>query len=69
MPNPDDAPLSEVQRTMLDLALSCDLKVSPHEMHAAIRARHQTIVRSKDAADYIREVETKIHARRKFLPK
>ncbi len=69
MPNPDDAPLSEVQRTMLDLAMSCDLKISAHTEHDKIRARRQTIVRSKDAADYIHEVETRIHSRRKFRPK
>jgi len=69
MPSLDDAPLSEVQRTMLDLAFSCDLKISAHAEHEKIRERHQNITRSKDAADYIHEVETRIHTRRKFRPK
>jgi len=54
---------------MLDLALGCDLKISPHTQHDAIRTRHAGIRHPKDAADYIREVETRIHSRRKFRPK
>ena len=48
--------------------MSCDLKVSPHALHDNIRARHQAIRRSADAAAYIHEVENKIHSRRKFRP-
>ncbi len=51
---------------MLDLALACDLKVSNPSQHAAIRTRHQAIKTQRDAAQYISEIETKIHSRRKF---
>jgi len=51
---------------MLDLALACDLKTSDPGVHATIRQRHQAIKSQRDAADYIREVENKIHSRRKF---
>lgn len=61
--------LSPNQQAMLDLALSCDLRVSDPNHHPAIRTRHQSIKTQKDAADYIREVETKIHSRRRFKDK
>jgi hypothetical protein len=60
--------LSANQQSMLDLALGCDLKVSEPSRHAAIRARHHAIKTQQDAADYIHEVENKIHGRRKFKP-
>ncbi len=60
--------LTATQQSMLDLALACDLKVSEAPQHVAIRKRHQAIVSQQDAADYIREVENKIHGRRKFKP-
>lgn len=60
--------LTTTQQTMLDLALACDLKYSAPEQHDVIRTRHKTIRRQRDAADYIREVENKIHSRRKFQP-
>jgi hypothetical protein len=60
------ATFSPNQQAMLDLALACDLKVSDPAQHAAIRTRHQAIKTQRDAADYIREVENKIHSRRKF---
>lgn len=66
MLTPDDAPLSANQKSMLDLAFACDLKVSDPALHPAMRKRHAGIQRQKDAADYIREVEEKIHSRRKF---
>jgi hypothetical protein len=53
---------------MLDLALGCDLKVSDPSQHPAIRARHKAITTQRDAAQYISEVETKIHSRRRFNP-
>jgi hypothetical protein len=62
----DDAPLSENQKSMLALALACDLKVSDPSQHEALCRRHNGIKRQKDAADYIHEVENKIHSRRKF---
>jgi hypothetical protein len=58
--------LSTTQRTMLDLALACDLKVSDVLQHDAIQSRHHNIRTQRDAADYIREVENKVHSRRKF---
>ena len=66
MPAPEDAPLSPNQKSMLDLALGCDLKVSNAPQHPAIRARHKAIVTQNQAVDYIREVESRIHSRRKF---
>ena len=53
---------------MLDLALGCDLKVCDPSLHPAIRARHHAITTQRDAAQYISEVETRIHSRRKFNP-
>jgi len=51
---------------MLDLSLACDLKSSKAELHDAIRQRHQGIKTPRDAANYIHEVEGKIHGRRQF---
>lgn len=68
MPAKPDAPLSRNQQSMLDLALACHLKIADPGEHPAIRARHQAIKTKKDAAQYISEVETKIHSRRKFRP-
>jgi hypothetical protein len=61
-------PLSNNQKAMLDLALGCHLKIADSSQHAAIRARHQAITTKQQAAQYISEVETKIHSRRKFKP-
>jgi len=52
---------------MLDLALACDLKVSDPAQRTAIRTRHQGIKTRQDAADYIREVENRVHSRRKVI--
>ena len=60
--------LSANQRSMLDLAVGCDLRVSEPGKHPAIRARHHAIKTNQDATDYIREVENKIHTRRRFKP-
>lgn len=68
MPENQNPGLSANQQAMLDLALACDLKASDPGLHAAIRKRHQAIKAQQDAADYIREVENKIHSRRKFNP-
>jgi hypothetical protein len=68
MPNSPEAPLSANQQSMLDLALGCDLKVSDPGQHIAIRARHKAIKTQRDAAQYIREIEAKIHGRRRFNP-
>jgi len=57
--------LTANQQAMLDLALACDLKVSDTALHPGIRLRHHAIQSQQDAANYIREVETKIHSRRK----
>ena len=51
---------------MLDLALACDLKTTDASQHVAMRKRHAAITTQQDAADYIREVENKVHSRRKF---
>ncbi|HEX3719801.1 MAG TPA: hypothetical protein VH595_17755 [Verrucomicrobiae bacterium] len=68
MPAKPDAPLSSNQQSMLDLALACHLKIADPGEHPVIRARHQAIRTKKEAAQYINEVETKIHSRRKFRP-
>jgi phospholipase C len=58
------APLSKNQQSLLDLALACDLKISPPSQHDAARARHRQILQQRDADAYIREVEGKIHSKR-----
>ncbi len=58
--------LTANQQAMLDLALACDLQASEPEKHVAIRQRHRAICTQRDAAEYIREVETKIHSRRQL---
>jgi hypothetical protein len=59
-------PLSPNQQAMLDLALACDLKVSEPDLHPAMLTRHKSIQSQQDAADYLREVENKVHSRRRF---
>lgn len=67
--NPDpDSELTENQQAMLDLAVACDLRASEPDAHAAIQSRHRQIKKRKDAAEYIMEVEKKIHSRRKTGP-
>jgi hypothetical protein len=53
---------------MLDLALGCHLKVADPSQHPAIRIRHRTVTTKRQAAQYISEVETMIHSRRRFSP-
>jgi len=53
---------------MLDLALGCHLKTAEASDHDAIKARHKAIKTLGDAAIYIREVEGRIHSRRRFKP-
>lgn len=60
----DDAPLSRNQKSQLALALACDIALTDPAQHRALRARHDTIRRQEEAAEYMREVETKIHSRR-----
>ena len=71
MADNQNLPLTENQRAMLDLAMACDLKASDSTLHPMMMARRQTITSQQAAADYIREVETKIHSRRKVkvIPK
>lgn len=66
MPKKARTELTATQQAMLDLALACDLKVSDPAKHRAIRARHRAIRKQCDAAQYLREVEEKIHSCRKF---
>jgi hypothetical protein len=66
MPTKSTSELTPTQQTMVDLALACDLKASDPALHDAIRARHKAIQKQRDAAEYIHEVEHKIHSRRKF---
>ncbi len=58
------ASLSDNQKSLLDLALACDLKASPKSEHEALMFRRATIHQQKDADKYIREVEAKIHSKR-----
>jgi hypothetical protein len=66
MSEPIKSELTATQQAMLDLALACDLNVSDPGQHAALRQRHLAIHLQREAALYLREVETKIHSRRKF---
>jgi phospholipase C len=59
------APLSANQKTMAALALSCELKMTPPEYHAALISNHQKLVEQKDASDYIQKVESKVIERRR----
>jgi phospholipase C len=61
----DNEPMSQHQKNFLALALACDLAVSDPKDHPAIRGRRQAIRNQGDATQYIREVERKIHDRRK----
>jgi phospholipase C len=58
------AALSTNQKTMADLALACDLQMSPPETRAALISNHQKLVEQQDAANYIQNVETKIKSLR-----
>jgi phospholipase C len=58
------APLSANQKSILDLALACDLKASPESQRAAVIQQHQQVNNQADADAYIRSVENKIHSRR-----
>jgi hypothetical protein len=66
MPDNPTPPLTANQQAMLDLALACNLKASAPSLHPEILSRHKTIRSQQDAADYLREVENKIHSRRRF---
>ena len=61
----DDAALSKNQASFLALAHSCNLQMTDRAAHPALKVRYQAISRHKEAADYIREVETKIRVRRR----
>ncbi len=58
------APLSTNQNAMAALALACDLATTPPAAHAALISNHQKLVEQKDAADYIKAVESRIVSRR-----
>lgn len=60
-----EAGLSDNQRCMLALALACDMMVAKPSQRAALRERHRTIRTQSKAAAYIREVENRVHSRRK----
>lgn len=59
-----NAAISDNQKSLLDLALACDLKASPRSQHNALMLKRMAIHRQKDADKYTREVENKIHSRR-----
>jgi phospholipase C len=61
---PVELPLSGFQKNQLALAHACTMQISPPAQHQALKARFENITRQKDAADYIQEVEDKVHLRR-----
>jgi len=61
---PAELPLSGFQKDQLALAHACNLLISDPAEHQTLKARFENITRQKDAADYIQEVEDKIHLRR-----
>lgn len=61
-----DAPLTKSQEAKLGLALGCDLQAEKDiSKHDALRARRRSIRRQRDAAQYIEEVEQRIHSSRR----
>lgn len=54
------SPISDNQRTFLALALACDLEMTPVAAHPALRQRYGEIQGQAEAADYIKEVSSKI---------
>ncbi len=61
---PVELPLSGFQKNQLALAHACNVQISDPAQHQALKARFENITTQKDAADYIREVEDKVHLRR-----
>jgi len=61
---PVERPLSLNQKNQLALAHACNMQISDPSQHQALTARFENITRQKDAANYIQEVEDKVHARR-----
>ena len=59
-----ELPLSGFQKNQLALAHACDLQISSATQHQSFKSRFEQIIRQKDAADYIKEVEDKIHLAR-----
>jgi phospholipase C len=62
----DNAPLSKNQEAHLALALACDIQDSRPEQHQALHSRHSKIRTPKDVAEYMREIESRLHSRRKW---
>jgi len=59
------APLSENQKSLLGIALACDLQLSEQTRQEAVKNRHAAIRQQRDAAKYILEVEGRVRARRR----
>lgn len=57
-------PLSLNQKNQLALAHACNVQISDPSQHQALNYRFENITRREDAADYIREVEDKVHSMR-----
>lgn len=62
------AALSTNQQAMADLALACDLQMTPPQFHVALISNHQKLVEQADAANYIQNVENKVATRRQTAP-
>ena len=60
---PAELPLTGFQRNQLALAHACNVQIDP-EQYQDFKARFESINLQKDADDYIKEVEDKIHLRR-----
>ena len=57
-------PLSLNQKNQLALAHACNIQIVDPAQQPALKARFDSITQQKDAADYIHEVENKIHLMR-----
>jgi phospholipase C len=60
---PAELPLTGLQKNQLALAHACNVQIDP-EQYQDFKARFESITTQKDADDYIKEVENKIHIRR-----
>jgi len=62
---PPSTPLSEGQKSMLDLAQACHQEMSPSSEHPAVKAQRAAVQTHADAKRYLDLVATKIRERRK----
>ncbi len=65
MSAPNLESLGGTERAMVDLAASCELRITPPEAHDGILSFHAALADGDAAAKYVSGVETSIHARRR----